>query len=290
MKNTIKLILLIISVLFVYEIYSFSSIKIDDLPVITIYPEIIYTGNPIFITINASTTPREIKFNNKNINFSKFGDKYLGIIGIDFNDKNTQYEISVKLENGMNFKEYVNIKSREKIEKPLGIPAKLGGNTKEASSMLISNLAIENAELNNIKSANKSLWTDTFEYPISNVFVTDEYGYNRKTVDQTIVHKGTDFRAIVGTPVMSINDGVVKISKKFTVYGNTIVIDHGNGILSLYMHLSQLSVKAGENVKSGQLVGYSGDTGYAEAPHLHISIKINSISIDPMVFMKYFKK
>jgi murein DD-endopeptidase MepM/ murein hydrolase activator NlpD len=56
------------------------------------------------------------------------------------------------------------------------------------------------------------------------------------------------------------------------------------------MHLSKVNVKEGDKIREGQIIGLSGQTGYAEAPHLHISVKINSISIDPMVFMGFFNK
>jgi murein DD-endopeptidase MepM/ murein hydrolase activator NlpD len=132
------------------------------------------------------------------------------------------------------------------------------------------------------------LWSRAFQYPLKTVFITDDYGYSRNTVNQTITHKGTDFRAVVGTDALAMNDGTIRIARTFTVYGNTVVIDHGIGVQSLYMHLSKLNVKEGERVKRGQIIGQSGDTGYVEAPHLHISIKINGISIDPVTFLKFF--
>jgi murein DD-endopeptidase MepM/ murein hydrolase activator NlpD len=123
---------------------------------------------------------------------------------------------------------------------------------------------------------------------LNNIFITDDYGYDRKTVEQTIVHKGTDFRAQVGTEVKAMNRGVIRIARTFTVYGNTVVVDHGQGIQTLYMHLSKLNVKEGDTVEIGQVVGLSGNTGYADAAHLHISVKINGLSIDPMTFIRFF--
>ena len=85
-----------------------------------------------------------------------------------------------------------------------------------------------------------------------------------------------------------MNRGVVRLSKKFTVYGNTVIIDHGNGVMTLYMHLSKRLVKEGSLVEQGQTIGKSGMTGYAEHPHLHISVRINNTSIDPLEFLKLF--
>ena len=170
----------------------------------------------------------------------------------------------------------------------MGIPESLGGNTKAAGKDLVNNLASENFIISNLQSASSTLWSKAFVAPLKTLVVTDPYGYNRNTVGYSILHKGTDFRAATGTEVFAMNAGVVKVSRLFTVYGNTIIIDHGNGIMTLYMHLSKLNVREGDRVKTGQLIGLSGKTGYAEAAHLHVSIKVGGISIDPVKFLKFF--
>jgi murein DD-endopeptidase MepM/ murein hydrolase activator NlpD len=86
-----------------------------------------------------------------------------------------------------------------------------------------------------------------------------------------------------------MNRGVVRLSKKLNTYGNTVVVDHGLGLMTMYMHLSKREVVEGQLVLRGQEIGKSGQTGYAEMPHLHVSIRIAGISIDPMKFMDFFK-
>ncbi len=305
-KKVVMAIFLIICLLIIFGIYKANFIdnninknimsseakaevsKVIDKPILSIYPQKIYQGDPLFISIHASSTPVSLTFNKKEIKFFKYKNSYLGIIGIDFNEKKLKGDVFLKLSNGMEISQLVVITAREKIERPLGIPEKLGGNTEAASQILMTNLAKENAELNTVKTENKNLWTKSFQAPVFKISITDHYGYNRKTVGQTIVHKGADFQAITGTPVIAMNDGVVRIAKEYIVYGNSIIIDHGLGVQTLYMHLSSLNVKAGDMVKAGQVIGLSGDTGYAEAPHLHISVKINTISIDPMTFLGFF--
>ncbi len=120
-------------------------------------------------------------------------------------------------------------------------------------------------------------------------FVTDSFGYSRLTGAYTLTHKGTDFRAPTGTKVFAINDGEVKIARLGRNYGNTIVIDHGNGVQSFSMHLSDMKMEAGDKVKRGELIGLSGMTGYADAAHLHFTLRINDVSIDPEVFFGFFK-
>ncbi len=198
--------------------------------------------------------------------------------------------MTVKWENNETITKNIKITPRPKIEVPLGIPEKLGGNTPAAAQTLVNNLAKENLVLNTVKTATTTLWSKAFQNPLATIFITDNYGYNRQTVAQTIPHKGTDFRAAVGTEVKAMNRGVVRIARWFTVYGNTVVIDHGLGVQTLYMHMSRLDVKEGDIVELGNPIGVSGDTGYAEAAHLHISIKINGVSIDPMTFLGFFIK
>jgi murein DD-endopeptidase MepM/ murein hydrolase activator NlpD len=294
MKKNIKIIIavilaIILAIILYKNYYSFLLNLFISKPPVSIYPETIYPGDPIFITINASSTPKKISLDNKVIPSFYFDGANNALFPTDFYEKKLQHKVSVELNNGMIINKDIILTTREKIEKPLGIPEKLGGNTPQAGKALVNNLANENYILNNIQSSAKIIWKQPFAKPLQNLFITDTYGYDRKTVGYTIVHKGTDFRAEIGTPVYAMNDGIVRIARGFTVYGNVIAIDHGQGLITLYMHLSKINVKQGDIVKIGENIGESGQTGYVSAPHLHISIKINGISIDPATFMKFFK-
>jgi murein DD-endopeptidase MepM/ murein hydrolase activator NlpD len=259
-------------------------------PQIQIEPATIYPGDPVFITIISTSTPVSFLWDSKQVPLFTYEKKPRALIAIDFSEKVLKHTVTAQLQSGEVLTKEVTITPRPKIERPLGIPEKLGGNTPKAAESLVKNLANENYILNTVKTATTTLWTKPFQYPVAKVFVTDDYGYNRNTVSQTIVHKGTDFRATVGTEVRAMNRGIVRLARPFTIYGNSVVIDHGLGVQTLYMHLSELKVKEGQTVEVGTLIGKSGDTGYVEAPHLHISVKINSVSIDPMTFMKFFVK
>ncbi len=307
MKKALISVIILVIILFITAVYldlGKETVPIPDLiiatstptlfiatstePIITIVPEIVYQGDPVMITVNSSSSPREIFVDKKSMSFFNYEQKDRVLLPIDFNEVNLKHNIDVTLQNGMMINKPFTVTVRKKEERPLGIPDKLGGNTPEAGKALITNLTKENATLNSVKTAKTIFWKDAFIFPLKNIFVTDEYGYNRKTVDYTIPHKGTDFRAPVGTEVMAMNKGVVRIAREYVIYGNTVVIDHGLGVNTLYMHLSELKVKDGDMVEIGQVIGLSGKTGYAEQPHLHISIKINGISIDPMKFMGLF--
>ncbi len=264
-------------------------IKKEEKSSVLIYPEQIVPGDPVFITTHSTSTVSEILFDGKKISLITYNGLIHGLTAIDFNEKVLKHQVVVKLVNGEVITVPIVVTPREKIEKPLGIPDTLGGNTTEASKTLIQNLAKENAEINTVTSGPVQLWKKGFEMPLADVFITDDYGYDRKTVGQTIPHKGTDFRAAVGTEVKALNTGVVKIARTYTVYGNTIIIDHGLGVQTLYMHLSELKVKEGDTVNVGDVIGLSGKTGYAEGAHLHVSVKVKGLSIDPMVFLGFWE-
>ncbi len=196
----------------------------------------------------------------------------------------------VRFRDGTSVSATTTVVARPRIEAPLGIPEKLGGNTPAAATKVVNTLALENTRLASLRQSLVAPreWNSGFMRPVAEAVITDSYGYVRDTVGQEITHKGTDYRASVGAPVYAPQDGIVIESGEYTIYGKTIVIDHGLGVTSMLMHLSESLVEVGERVVRGQLVAKAGATGYAESPHLHLSIRIGGISIDPESFYALF--
>lgn len=255
-------------------------------------PATILQGDPVLVQIDGITKIsliQKLTFNGKKLNIFMYQNKPSALIGIDLNKKVGTYELIAKLTNGTIIKKNIDVALREKTETPLGIPEKLGGNTKASQDKLIASLVAEKKSLANIKTNNKALWTDKFIPPLKKLFITDPYGNSRKTGIYSIAHKGTDYRAQIGTKVMAVNRGVVRIAQSFRDYGKTVFIDHGLGLMSSYLHFSKINVKVGDIVEKGQVIGLSGDTGYTEGAHLHLGIRINNISIDPVKFFELFK-
>lgn len=280
-------------VLIAFSIFLFAGIPNTFAVVsIQITPKEVIQGEPVLIQITGAK-PSEIKkltFDQTVLNFFTYQNKPTALVGIDLNKKNGNYPITLTLKNGSSTAENLVVKAREKYEAPLAVPEKLGGNSPANQAKVVDTLGQENAILAVIKTGLKAFWTNKFIYPISTpIVITDEYGYSRLTGAYTITHKGVDLRAAEGTKVSAMNRGVVRIAKNFQVYGKTIVVDHGFGVMTFYMHLSKINVNVGELVLPGQVIGLSGQTGYAEKPHLHITVRINNISIDPIKFLDLFK-
>lgn len=107
------------------------------------------------------------------------------------------------------------------------------------------------------------------------------YVYNGKVIDHQD-HLGFDLAVTANHPIEAANDGLVMLAKYFGIYGNTVVIDHGYGLMTLYAHLSSIDVKPGDAVKRGQVVGRSGATGLAGGDHLHFSVLVQGVSVNPI--------
>ena len=126
------------------------------------------------------------------------------------------------------------------------------------------------------------------EWPISTKStgynrITSTFGYRDLEVNGNDVsnHKGIDI-GVRYVDLWACGKGTVVTATYSTSYGNYIIIDHGGGVATLYAHLSQLSVKKNEQVKAGQLIGVSGNTGWSTGPHLHFELRINGDRVDPL--------
>jgi len=100
------------------------------------------------------------------------------------------------------------------------------------------------------------------------------------------VHEGIDIPAPTGAPIQSAGAGVVAEARTYRGYGYTVIVDHKNGIKTLYAHCSSLAVKKGEQVEDGQVIAYVGSTGRATSSHLHFGVMVQGAFKDPMVYLK----
>jgi murein DD-endopeptidase MepM/ murein hydrolase activator NlpD len=257
---------------------------------VVVSPASVMQGEPMLVTVRGATRAavKSISFSGVPLGVFTYRNIPAALAGIDLNKAPGTYTVSVKLSDGRTLQRDITVAERKKVTAPLGIPQKLGGNTAASQDALVTTLAAENKSLATAHTATTTLWTEKFRFPLKDITVTDAYGYLRQTGPYSIPHKGVDLRAAEGTRVTAINRGVVRLAKEYRNYGKTVVVDHGLGLLSFYMHLSKIRVNVGELVKPGQLVGLSGQTGYAEEPHLHLTVRVGGTSIDPMQFFKLF--
>jgi murein DD-endopeptidase MepM/ murein hydrolase activator NlpD len=136
------------------------------------------------------------------------------------------------------------------------------------------------------RTADTPLWQGAFVQPrntkvFANFAESRTYLYQGRPVDSQ-VHFGYDLASTKQMAVPAANTGVVAFAGPLTIYGNTVVIDHGLGLQTLYGHLSSIGVKPGDRVEKGQEIGRSGTTGLAIGDHVHYEVLVHGVSVTPL--------
>ncbi|MDE1975387.1 MAG: M23 family metallopeptidase [Patescibacteria group bacterium] len=278
-----------------------ASTRIPISPIdVTVSPARITQGDPVMITVSGASTTDiasavvENAADKTSIPVFDHGGIVTALYGSSIDERVGTDTVAVSFKDGRTARASFAVAKRYNPAEYLPVPPQLGGNSIANQQAFLAELAKDNSIIAGVYSRTDGpLWSAPFIFPVASTIaeprvVTDPYGYNRDSGAATVTHKGVDFRAPPGTPVYAIDRGIVRQARAFTVYGNTVIIDHGLGLISMYMHLSKIDVRVGELVQGGQAIGLSGETGYAEGPHLHLSIRLNGQSIDPMAFYALF--
>ena len=170
------------------------------------------------------------------------------------------------------------------IKVSLSVESKFTEPSPEQQKQIEEGQAVKKDYLNRVSRERE--WAGNFAAPaeaaISDVFGSERI-FNGKTSSP---HLGLDFRVPSGTPVAAMNDGTVLLARPLYFEGNFVVVDHGQGLLTLYLHLSEFKVKEGDQVKRGEIIGLSGGTGRATGPHLHVAVRWQGTYLDPGLLMR----
>ena len=137
-------------------------------------------------------------------------------------------------------------------------------------------------------AALKNAMGELFRIPISAKFRwTSPFGYRIDPISGVrSFHTGTDMACPTGTPILAAMSGKVVKTGQTRVYGNYVIIDHGNGYQTLYAHMSKIIASKGQWVSQGTRIGLVGSTGYSTGPHLHFTVYKNGKLVDPMTVLK----
>lgn len=125
-------------------------------------------------------------------------------------------------------------------------------------------------------------WDGLFQMPVTGTIVTAGYGDSRSYNGgpYEIFHTGIDFGGAVGTPIVAPANGIVTYADEMALHGNTMVVNHGLGVVSAYFHLSEFTVQVGDMVAQGEQIALGGDTGLSTGPHLHWDLRVNGQAVD----------
>lgn len=259
--------------------------------VVTSEPEVIVNGSPCLFRVESSRPLRSLsgKWQGRGVffNFDERDGMWYGFAGvaIDAADGRSQIRLNATTESGKRFS-YVHPVRIERVDYPtvaLRVPRQYTEPDAETLARIKEERGLKKEAFARVTPSR--LWSGNFEAPVDSI-TTGEFGVHR-TFNRKVrsIHQGLDFRAEIGTPVYAMNSGVVILARETFYEGGFVVIDHGQGLLTLYMHLSEIMVNEGDSIGTQQVIGLSGGTGRATAPHLHVGVRWQGIYLDPAVLL-----
>ncbi len=206
------------------------------------------------------------------------GDGLTVLLPISYNETPGNYTLSIQARD-KTFDYTIMVADREFEIQNLTISESTVGSTNTAEANQEWEQKIEPLKM--LASPDK-YWEGLFMQPVQGE-ITTEFGSIRYTNGSATStrHSGIDIAAAQGTPVAAANNGKILFADFLQLTGNTVVIDHGFGLKSFYYHMDSLDVKEGDMVKTGDIVGAVGSTGYSTGPHLHYSLLVNNVFINP---------
>jgi len=224
----------------------------------------------------------EIQWQDKTIPYIRLDNEWIAVLGIDLEQKPGDYASTITVrKNGVVERRDVSVKVQS-VEFPT-TQLTVDDRYVQLSPADERRAVLEAQEIAAIhKTVTKEmLWREPFVSPIEGG-VGSNFGHRRVFNGQPKnPHTGADLRASTGTPIQSTNRGRVVLAKNLFYTGNTVMIDHGLGVYSLYAHLSRIDVKKGQMVERGQLLGLAGATGRVTGPHLHWGVRVQDARVDP---------
>lgn len=251
---------------------------------VQILPEEIYPGEAFIIRVTDDDHPSPLYANvsKTKLQFSTCGGScYIAVGAIDLGTNPGIQKISLRA--GMATRELI-----LKISKP-HYPLQELTLPKEKVFLSTENLKRVRQEMQMLKTLfhdiTEKAWEGRFILPLKNPIST-EFG-TRRLLNQEVksVHRGVDIRGKEGEKVRAANSGKVVLVENLFYGGNTVIVDHGQGIYTIYMHLSAFNVALNERVSKGSIIGFVGSTGRATGPHLHFGIKVLTVSVNPVSFV-----
>jgi hypothetical protein len=255
---------------------------------VSLTPESLSNGAPCLITVTlhdaASAVTGELQDHPVMFFASPDHRTWFALAGIDVEVHPGNYPLMIDatLKDGTHrtLRKDVDVEEAPYEKVPLSVPDKFVEPDTAALKKIAADKLVRDKAFTN--SAAKPQWSGNFRPPLHLAPQSDSFG-NQRIFNGKLdsVHRGLDYRAKMRTPVAAINSGRVVLARPLYYEGGCVVIDHGLGLMSIYMHLSKIEVSVGKKVRRGQIIALSGATGRATGPHLHLGVRWEGSYLDP---------
>jgi len=255
-------------------------------------PVIIVNGAPVLFLVNpparlatlsGTWLDHEVSFS-----FDKVTKRWSGLAGASLETHPGTYTLELKGTTAggreVSFQRKVTVRAAKYPSIAVTVAKKFTEPSPEQLQQIKQDQAVKQENFRSVDPERE--WSGRFRPPV-NATISDVFG-TRRTFNGKVqsMHQGLDYAVPSGTPVLALNTGTVLLARPLYFEGNCVVLDHGQGLLTLYLHLSEFKVKEGDRVEGGQELGLSGGTGRATGPHLHIAVRWQGIYLNPATLMK----
>lgn len=225
-------------------------------------------------------------FLGQSIDFYRHKQDWVALLGISYWVKPAKYTLKINLD-GEQIDKKIQVVAGDFKESRLTVSKKQEKIVRPTDKKVIERKKRERdkkAKAYN-HTEDKPLWQKPFLYP-THGHVTTGYGYTRYVNGKlNNRHSGVDIANNKGTAIKAVNDGIVRLADNLLVTGNSIVVDHGAGLCSVYYHLSKMNVEVGDRVERGEIIGEMGSTGFSTGSHLHWKMMIGNANLNPNQFV-----
>jgi len=255
-------------------------------------PARLVNGTPVLFRVTTPTPVRTLLGNwlghEIAFSFDASHKSWFALAGISLETKRGAYPIQLHAETfageAISFEKKILVQRQRYPRVLLKVPARYTAPSAEEQRQIEQDKETKAEAFRTLSPGRE--WKGSFAPPV-NADISDVFGVERVFNGSVVsTHQGLDFRVPSGTSVAAVNSGHVLLARPLFFEGNCVVIDHGQGLLTLYLHLSKFSVKEGDEVIKGQPIGLSGGTGRATGPHLHLAVRWQGVYLDPAVMLK----
>jgi murein DD-endopeptidase MepM/ murein hydrolase activator NlpD len=252
-------------------------------PASAIPEQALVPGGIAIIDLHSYTPETRITFDNRKTTVFRHENNWYALAGIPLSAKPGTYQFQIKQQDGSTRIASVDVKAKKYKEQHLTIKNKRKVNPNKEDMERITQERVR-------KRAAKNHWTAgypdiDFIWPVTGE-ISSIFGLRRFFNEQERnPHNGLDIAAPEGTDIRVTADGTVIEAGDFFFSGNMVYVDHGQGLISLYAHLSRIDVKPGDVLRRGDILGAVGQTGRVTGAHLHFAVLANGVLVDPLYFL-----